>query len=233
VKTLLKWIFSKLSIDTYQRLLAHSILRNSFTSLSSCKTFNERKDLWDIVIKSYIGANNKLIYIEFGVHEGFSLNYFSKQNTNKESIFIGLDSFEGLPEDWGTIKKKGAFNTDGKLPSIADVRVSFIKGWFQQTWTSLENKLLSIENFANLVVHYDADLYSSTLFALSKIDILKKPYIAIFDEFTGHETRALFDYCQAYDAKVEFLGKTISNSYPDQVVCRITPISNNSTVAQQ
>jgi O-methyltransferase len=226
MKSILKKLFSKLSVDTYQRLLAYSILRNNFNSLSSSQTYSKREALWDAVIKSYVGANSRLIYIEFGVHEGYSLNYFSKQNINEESVFIGLDSFEGLPEDWGTMKKKGTFNTDGKIPSTDDSRVSFIKGWFQNSWASLEKKLSSISNLENLVVHYDADLYSSTLFALSKIDTLKKPYIAIFDEFTGHETRSLFNYCQAYNSKVEFLGKTISNNYPDQVVCRIIPISN-------
>ena len=61
------------------------------------------------------------------------------------------------------------------------------------------------------------------LFALTKIDLLRKPYIAIFDEFTGHETRALFNYCQSYGATAKFLGKTILKGYPNQVVCQITP----------
>ncbi len=227
MKNIIKKIFSKLNVDTYQRLLAYSILRNHFNSLSSCPIYTKREVLWDSVIKSYIKDNDRIIYIEFGVHKGYSLNYIAKINTNEESIFIGLDSFEGLPEDWGTIMKKGTFNTDGRIPSTDDSRVSYIKGWFQNTWEDLEKKLLSIGNIENFVVHYDADLYSSTLFALSKIDTLKKTYIAIFDEFTGHETRALFNYCEAYSAKVDFLGQTIDYNYPCQVVCRITPISKN------
>ncbi len=121
---------------------------------------------------------------------------------------------------------KGAFSTNGKIPSNNDGRVSFIKGWFQNSWATLEEKLSSINDLENLIVHYDADLYSSTLFVLTKMDALKKSYIAIFDEFTGHETRALYNYCQAYGAEVEFYGKTILNGYPSQVVCRIAPISN-------
>jgi hypothetical protein len=74
----------------------------------------------------------------------------------------------------------------------------------------------------NLVVHYDADLYSSTLFALTKIDILKQDYIAVFDEFTGDETRALYDYMDAYNVSVEFYSKTFWSGYPFQVACKIT-----------
>ena len=193
--------------------------------MNSCQTYSKRQNLWDAVIDWHTNLNNKVFYIEFGVHEGYSLNYFSKHNTNPDSIFIGLDSFEGLPEEWGGIPK-GAFSTNGKIPSNNDGRVSFIKGWFQNSWATLEETLSSINDLENLIVHYDADLYSSTLFALTKMDTLKKSYIAIFDGFTGHETRALYNYCQAYGAEVEFFGKTILNGYPSQVVCRITPISN-------
>jgi hypothetical protein len=76
-----------------------------------------------------------------------------------------------------------------------------------------------------LIVHYDADLYSSTLFALTKIDALKKPCIAIFDEFIGHETRALYDYLQAYNTDIFFLGQTTYTGYPMQVMPRIIPHS--------
>ena len=110
----------------------------------------------------------------------------------------------------------------GAIPSVADKRVSFIKGWFQDTWGQLHSRLANSKS-ETLVVHYDADLYSSTLFALCMIDSLKKSYVAIFDEFTGHETRALYNYCQAFNAKVSFIGKTTFESAPNQLVCRIVP----------
>jgi hypothetical protein len=83
--------------------------------------------------------------------------------------------------------------------------------------------LSSMDLDKDLIVHYDADLYSSTLYALSKIDGLGRKYLAIFDEFTGHETRALYNYLQSYGASVNFLGKTLMNGYPDQVLCEIIP----------
>ena len=204
-------------------MLAYSIIANNFHQVNACREYSKKEYLWDSVIDSGIKTESSIIYIEFGVHEGYSLNYFCGRNTNPESVFIGLDSFEGLPEDWGGLPK-GTFDTQGKIPRINDPRVSFIKGWFQNSWPQLNDKLLSTNNLANIVVHYDADLYSSTLFALTKIDNLKKSYIAIFDEFTGHETRALYNYIQAYGADGEFYGKTNNAGCAGQVVCRITPI---------
>ena len=184
--------------------------------------FDKRELLWDAVINSHSYSEKNMVYIEFGVHEGYSINYFSRKNNHSESKFVGLDSFEGLPEDWGSVQK-GTFAVNGKLPVSDDIRLTFIKGWFQNTWSILEEQIKAIAKVENLVVHYDADLYSSTLFSLTKIDTLKKSYVAIFDEFTGHETRALYNYCQSYGAEVEFLGKTLANGYPNQVACRITP----------
>ena len=121
---------------------------------------------------------------------------------------------------------KGSFSTEGQLPNISDDRVKFIKGWFQETGSQAEKVIR--ENLDNsLFVHFDADLYSSTLFALTKMDSFHKPYYAIFDEFFGDETRALYHYLKAYNADVEFLAKTdYAHGYPRQLLCKITPISS-------
>jgi O-methyltransferase len=139
-------------------------------------------------------------------------------------VFIGLDSFEGLPEDWGSASMpKGSFDVGGSIPSVADERVQFIKGWFQNTSGQL---LQSVRHRGPqpLVVHFDADLYSSTLFALSQIATLGRPYYAIFDEFMGHETRALYNHVQAFNVDVQFLARTLwQGKYPQQVLCKISP----------
>lgn len=223
MKSIIKAVAGILKIDAYERLLTYSILKYEFPSINLCPTYKNREELWSMVLSSHSNSKDKITYVEFGVFEGYSINFFSKYNKNNESIFLGLDSFEGLPENWGAIPQ-GTFNVGGVMPYTEDSRVTFIKGWFQHTWTILYSKL-TITPINNLIVHYDADLYSSTLFALTKIDSLNKSYIAIFDEFTGHETRALYSYCQAYNAKVEFLGKTLSNKFPNQVACQITPTS--------
>jgi hypothetical protein len=203
--------------------MVYSLLQNEFREIRDIPTFASKEKLWDDCIQNQISSTAKITYIEFGVHKGYSMEYFAKRNRNKDSLFIGLDSFEGLPEDWGSIIKKGAFNTNDIMPDIKDNRISFIKGWFQSTSSRLYSRLAGTK-IENLIVHYDADLYSSTLFALSKIDTLDMRYLAIFDEFAGHETRALYNYRQAYNASVSFLSKTVNpQSLPIQLACYITP----------
>jgi hypothetical protein len=220
MKAFVKFLAAQIGIDTYQRLMAYSILKGAFRELEAVRVFEKREDLWDDCVTRQVNKDQKITFVEFGVHAGYSIKYFSGKNSNHESCFIGLDSFEGLPEEWGSMPK-GTFDTQGNIPRTEDSRISFIKGWFQYTWGELAVRL---QNVGALVVHYDADLYSSTLFALSKIDELKRSYIAIFDEFTGHETRALYNYVQAYGASVKFLGKTVfDHSYPCQVLCRVVP----------
>jgi len=75
-----------------------------------------------------------------------------------------------------------------------------------------------------LVVHYDADLYASTLFALALVDRLARPYTAILDEFTGHETRALRNCRQGWRADIAFHGRVLwRGRWPQQVLCAVTP----------
>jgi hypothetical protein len=59
------------------------------------------------------------------------------------------------------------------------------------------------------VVHLDADLYSSTLFALTSLASRLKPGdILLFDEFAVplHEYRAFMDFLSAYRFDYEVLG---------------------------
>lgn len=215
---LLKSIASLVAPDLYERLQVFSIIRNKFQELQSAPSFKNRRALWDSYISTLTDCH--LTYIEFGVFEGNSIRYISERVTDKESAFYGLDSFQGLPENW-EILPKGHFDKDGRVPDIGDKRVTFIKGWFQDSWPELRGKLSDV---GRLAVHYDADLYSSTLFALGQIDGLKRNYTAIFDEFTGHEARALLNYIQAYNADVKFLGKTAGrDGYPETVIASIKP----------
>lgn len=200
-------------------MLVYSLLRTAFPQIESVREYKDRPDIWSGAIEAAGGRHAQITYVEFGVFEGNSIRFFSSGNLNPSSFFIGLDSFEGLPEAWGTAPA-GHFETGGTFPRIDDARVRFIKGWFQDSWDELYARIAGREN---LLVHYDADLYSSTLFTLSQIDTLRKPYVAVFDEFTGHETRALYNYRQAFGASVEFLGKVTLAGYADQLLCRISP----------
>lgn len=221
MKELLRKLVSRVPVDLLERCLAYSINFQKFPLLANCKTFATREQLWDHCLFQLLRGDDPITFIEFGVWQGYSINYFARKNKNKRSLFFGLDSFEGLPEDWAHLEKSH-FSTAGVTPKTDDERVSFIKGWFQDSFSDLQKRIEKCDG--NFVVHYDADLFSSTLFCLTRMDLLNRSYIAIFDEFPGHETRALYSYLQSNLARVEFLGKTVGrDGRPLQVLCRIQP----------
>src|SRR5262249_39413715 len=137
---------------------------------------------------------NAIDYLEFGVFRGESMRSWVKLNADKNSRFYGFDSFEGLPETWRQTQPEGHFNVDGNIPQIDDSRVTLVKGWFDETVPEF------IRNFAaqnRLVVHLDADLYSSSMVALMHLSPhLRSGSLLIFDEFydRDHEFKAFQDY---------------------------------------
>jgi O-methyltransferase len=149
--------------------------------------------------------NQSIDYLEFGVASGIAFKWWVEKNKNPTSRFFGFDVFTGLPEDFGVMKKQH-YDTAGQTPKIEDDRVTFVKGLFQD---SLPGFLLEYKPLRKKVIHMDADLYSSTLFVLTKlIPFLEKDDIIIFDEFgvPTHEFRAFTDIVSSYNLSYEFLG---------------------------
>src|SRR6185295_8583420 len=90
-------------------------------------------------------------------------------------------------------------------PEMKDQRIQLIQGLFQYT---LDGFLQHFEGDKTLVIHNDSDLYSSTLFVLTKLDrYIQSRTIIIFDEYASllHEMRALKDYTASYLRKYEVL----------------------------
>jgi O-methyltransferase len=177
--------------------------------------FNNRFELYEF-INSTLTSKEKIDYLEFGVFEGASILTWAELNKDDSSRFFGFDSFSGLPETWDTIsrpKGSGTFDTKGHIPETSDKRIRFIKGFFQDSLpTFLEN--FTTEN--RIIVHYDADLYSSTLYCLTMLDrILPSGTILLFDEFhsSSHEFQAFYDYTRSYGRKVKVLGAVLKNPY--------------------
>ncbi|MGH7496510.1 MAG: class I SAM-dependent methyltransferase [bacterium] len=149
-------------------------------------------------------------YLEFGVASGHSLSWWVENNKHPSSKFVGFDSFRGLPEDFGLLRK-GAFSTASRPPQINDQRCRLVAGLFQDTLYDFL-KVFSLDRRA--VIHLDADLYSSTLFVLAALATkLKKDDILIFDEFGVplHEFRAFLDFSTSFPVRYEVLGET--NNY--------------------
>lgn len=147
-------------------------------------------------------------YLEFGVFRGDSLRRWAGFLKHPATRFHGFDSFEGLPESWVLACGKGAFDVGGELPVIEDSRVQLHKGWFDQT---LPPFLKDFQSTGRLVIHLDADLYSSTAFVLKSL----KPWITrgtilVFDEFFDrhHELKAAEEFISDTQVKLKCLGAT-------------------------
>ena len=172
--------------------------------------YNKRYPLYKWVIKNESLSTTVINYLEFGVADGLSFRWFLQQNTNAESRFYGFDTFTGLPEDFG-VYKKGKFNTNNKIPQIADPRVKFFQGLFQQT---VPGFLPELNKEVRNVIMMDADLYSATLYSLTSIaPFLKKDDIIFFDEFAvpTHEFKAFYDFVQSYYINFELIAA--ANNY--------------------
>lgn len=148
-------------------------------------------------------------YLEAGVFQGDSMRAWSKLAAHPDARFFGFDTFEGLPEAWHTglqTFEPGHFNVGGNAPAIADPRIQFVKGRFQDT---LPGFLKTYRRQSNLVVHCDADLYTSTLYFLTMLHpvLIAGGAYLIFDNFSvaTHDFRALVDYTSAYALSFEVL----------------------------
>jgi hypothetical protein len=149
--------------------------------------------VYDTIIERI--ADQRVLYLEFGVWRGDVIRYWAGRLRNPASRLHGFDSFDGLPDDWGKTKK-GAFSTGGRIPEIADPRVRFFKGWFEQTLPVYELPERDV-----LVVNIDADLYSSAKYVLGML----KQHVAVGSYLYFDELCVRYDELRAFK---EFLADT-------------------------
>ncbi len=165
---------------------------------------SKRYELYKFLLDSE-NLKTNIDYLEFGVAEGNTMKWWLSNNDNADSRFFGFDTFTGLPEDWGPLKK-GTFSSDGEKPEFNDTRCTLVEGLFQQT---LPEFLNSYKTDKRKIINMDADLYSSTLFVLTSIaNYLRKDDIIIFDEYNVplHEFRAFTDFTSSFMIRYEVLG---------------------------
>lgn len=171
-----------------------------------------RHTLYQSVIDRHGLKDLAIDYLEFGVYKGASITWWAKSNTNSGSRFYGFDTFEGLPEDWGAAFKKGSMSAN--MPVVDDQRIEFVKGLFQDTVPGFL-KRVNLQNERRKVIHLDADLFSSTLYALSMLsDYLKPGDIILFDEFNvpNHEYYAMRVFEKTFYRKFQLIG-AVNNFY--------------------
>ncbi len=167
--------------------------------------YEDRFQLHEFVFDKF-KLNGPIEFFEFGVADGDSFKWWVEKNNHADSRFWGFDTFTGLPEDFGVMKKSD-YDRQGEFPDIGDSRVTFIKGLFQDSLPGF------LENYhrsdSRLILHLDADLYSATLYVLTRLSLLlRKDDIILFDEFgvPTHEFKAFAEFCHAYGFRYEVLG---------------------------
>jgi O-methyltransferase len=174
--------------------------------LANGKYGKGRTWLWESVIQKEGLESVPIHYLEFGVYRGESLSWWVKRLSQPTARFTGFDTFTGLPERWRRSEPLGHFNADGKVPDIPDPRCSIAVGLFQVTLsTFIEQNDLS----GRLIIQLDADLYTSTLFILTRLaPYLKSGDILFFDEFScaQDEFRAFYELVRCFRIKYEFIG---------------------------
>lgn len=120
--------------------------------------------------------------LEFGTGSGETTRMIAEV-----SPVITFDSFKGLPEDWRPGFPKGWF---GEFTMPTDIPgATVVPGWFADTLPGYDWP----EEVC--LVHFDADLYSSTKTALDAMGHLIVPgVIVIFDEYHGFNDDITSDY---------------------------------------
>ena len=145
---------------------------------------NKQEGLWPFTVEILRSQQQKGMWLEFGVLEGKSINWFSKHAklNSADGKIYGFDSFEGLAEHYSIGTSSGNYQSkQGKLPSVNE-NVVIVPGWIDSTLEKfLQNRRGSIS-----FVHLDFGTYEATRFVISKVkNRLADDAIILFDEFHG------------------------------------------------
>jgi hypothetical protein len=185
-------------------------------------------------------CGQRAAYLEFGVWRGESMQIAIDGFAGRDVDFFGFDSFEGLPEDWnryfGKKMAAGSFDTGGSLPEIGHNRVTFIKGWFEDTlpgFLRAQTEITGPER--DIVLYLDADLYHPTLFVLHRIAGCREHFFVLCDDWTGGVCEAVYDFAQTSSFRMTFIGQVRSEVHglPKKVSLLLTqaggPASPNAS----
>ena len=158
-------------------------------------------------------APDRALY-EFGVWMGDSFRFLMRKHTRG----YGFDTFSGLPEAWRTVPA-GSYSSFGRVPEIDGAE--FVVGEFSETLP----RFFAVTRPRAGIMNFDADLYSSTLCALTHaLPVIDRETILIFDEFIVNsdweqdEYRALNEFCAAHGVTYDVLAVSL---FTKQMVCKI------------
>jgi hypothetical protein len=77
-----------------------------------------REQIFDLVAQEIETLD--VLYLEFGVFGGTSMQYWSKLLKHPKSKLHGFDSFEGLPEAWGRLTRDTSTREEQSQRSMTD-----------------------------------------------------------------------------------------------------------------
>jgi hypothetical protein len=160
--------------------------------LATVTRCSDKTSLFSVALDHVRGE--RPVYLEFGVYEGSSLRWWAENLENPRALFVGFDSFLGLPEDWRPGYDRGTFAVSD-LPAVKDDRVELVAGWFQDTLRDF-----TVPSHDQLIVNIDCDLYSSARTVLEAIGPQLVPGdLVYFDELgdRDHEFRALEEWLKS------------------------------------
>lgn len=122
------------------------------------------------------------LVLEFGVRRGTSITVLGEAAGQDVH---GFDSFEGLPESWGSAPA-GVLTTGALLPTVPP-NVTLHAGWFEDT---LPDFLAGHAGPVRLV-NVDSDIYASARTVLTALAPRLRPgSVLVFDEFIGNRSWA-------------------------------------------
>jgi hypothetical protein len=141
-------------------------------------------------------ARNPGLVLEFGVRRGTSLTAIADAAGQEVH---GFDSFEGLPESWGS-SPQGVLTTGLHLPPVPG-NARLHPGWFDATLPAFLRAQAGPVRFVNI----DSDIYSSARTVLTGLqDRILPGTVLVFDEFIGNRSWAQDEF-RAFS---EFIAQT-------------------------
>jgi Flp pilus assembly protein TadD len=171
----------------------------------------------DLLRHGVAQAGTTGLVLEFGVRRGTSITHIAEAAGQPVH---GFDSFEGLPEEWGS-QPQGSFTTELELPPVPG-NAALHAGWFEDTLPAFLCEQPEPVRFVNI----DCDIYSSTRTVLSALAGRLRPgSILVFDEFIGnqtwreHEYKAFQEFVHGTGVRYEYFAAC---PFTRQVAVRIT-----------
>ena len=163
-------------------------------------------------------APPKGLVLEFGVGWGGTTNIFGVLMAEEGRQVHGFDSFAGLPVKWYGSYEAGSLSTRGRTPQVED-NVRLYPGWFNESLPAFLSPGPTVHMHRNVygvktsidvmqavaLVHFYADIYSSTFDVLSILACRLRPgTVMLFDELLGYKVWADHEWKALHDASKEF-----------------------------